>query len=61
MTEIGFFSRNLATMRAIGRPHSDRLSTSMVPYFLLWPVVFSFIADRLAGKRVGGEVELDGS
>ena len=51
--EIGFFSRNLAIMRAIGRPHSDRLSTLMVPYFWFLSVMLLFIPKHLAGTRSG--------
>lgn len=41
ITEIGFFSRNLAAIRAKGRPHSERFRTSTVPYLLL-PLVMLF-------------------
>ena len=53
MTVIGFFSRNLAAMRAMGRPHSDRLSTLMVPYFWFLSVMLLFIPKHLAGTQAG--------
>ena len=57
MTEIGFFSRKLETIRAKGRPHSDRLRTSTVPYFLFLSDVPSTITQHLTDEQSPKAIE----